>query len=1099
MRSTLSSPSSIPNKAISAAAGSGKTFQLIHRYVGILCYGVEPEKIIALTFTRKAAGEIFDRIIRLLREAAGGEESASIINRQLHDCQAVPPDFNMSQMTARKLLRKVLQNMHLCRIGTLDSFLFHVVQSFPFEFGISGNLSILEGHSAMTARQQTLREIMQQSLSSDKDKFKAFLESFKQATFGEEEKRFSESLDSFVDKNHAQFMEVPDGKYWGNPDKIWTEGCSWLKQRPESLKNDLEIIYNSLTASDVTDNTLAKCLPFFEALNSGNGFSPEGSWPQIQYLFPRLLAQHEEIKTGQATIKLNRKEWQIAGEECRACYRVISFVMAEFLRFQMERTRGLHQILEVYDEHYRQSVRQQGKATFTDIAFLANSGTLTQDAEDANVPDKLYIDYRLDCHHDHWLIDEFQDTSLLQWHAIENLIDEIIQDTSGQRSFFYVGDVKQAIYSWRGGEPRLFKAILDYYNSDPGSPRIRQIPLIKSFRSAVPVIDTVNNIFETFTNRDLDLPGEIYDRWDEHWQPHQTARQDIPGYAAMLSFQHEKKDQRADEKRYRAALDIINEVKPLERGLSSAVLVRTNAQGEEVVDLLRSNAVPVSFEGSVRILDNNFIATLTSLLKLTQHPGDNFAWKHLEISPLEPYLPKTRIAKSSFIAGINREIHYSGFEKFLLKWIRSVDDKLTDFERYRARQLLEAAREYDGQSSGRRVTDFIDFLSEYEINDPTNSETVQVMTVHKAKGLQFDLVILPAMDSANGITSVGSIDIHIKRSDDIERRPEWLLKMPKKEVAENDSELNKALKDESINNAYEELCTLYVALTRAKHALYIIRNEPTPNSKTIRPSTIVANGLNKGGSDASRPSEHGAACLYQCGQPDWFEKLPQKKEKPESETEPQAESAIVKDMRSRNRYPRRTPSDTEAVNINAAALFPTGKSSPAMKGTLLHKLLSRIKWREPQTSAQAVIQKAVADGSLSRTEAELVEKDFRHLLEFPSLRQVFTKPSADAEVLREYPFEIILNDEWVSGIFDRVVLKKTIGGGTASIKTAEVIDFKTTTINNETELASAIATYKPQLQLYKQVLSQMYSLPASKIETCLLFTSDGSIVRDIAD
>ena len=61
------------------------------------------------------------------------------------------------------------------------------------------------------------------------------------------------------------------------------------------------------------------------------------------------------------------------------------------------------------------------------------------------------VDYRLDGHFDHWLLDEFQDTSDLQWQVLANLIDEVLQDTSGKRSFFYVGDVKQAIYGWRAG------------------------------------------------------------------------------------------------------------------------------------------------------------------------------------------------------------------------------------------------------------------------------------------------------------------------------------------------------------------------------------------------------------------------------------------------------------------------------------------------------------------------------------------------------------------------------------------------------------------------------------------------------------------------
>ena len=81
------------------------------------------------------------------------------------------------------------------------------------------------------------------------------------------------------------------------------------------------------------------------------------------------------------------------------------------------------------------------------------------------------MNFRLDSSYDHWLLDEFQDTSRLQWQALRDLVDEVIQSDSGQRSFFYVGDTKQAIYAWRGGDPRLFDEIADFYNAS-GTQRI---------------------------------------------------------------------------------------------------------------------------------------------------------------------------------------------------------------------------------------------------------------------------------------------------------------------------------------------------------------------------------------------------------------------------------------------------------------------------------------------------------------------------------------------------------------------------------------------------------------------------------------------------
>ena len=90
---------------------------------------------------------------------------------------------------------------------------------------------------------------------------------------------------------------------------------------------------------------------------------------------------------------------------------------------------------------------------------------------------------------DHWLLDEFQDTSRLQWQALGDLVDEVIQSDSGRRSFFYVGDTKQAIYSWRGGDPRLFNEVADFYNAS-GTGRIDTSEALDiSFRSAPEILD----------------------------------------------------------------------------------------------------------------------------------------------------------------------------------------------------------------------------------------------------------------------------------------------------------------------------------------------------------------------------------------------------------------------------------------------------------------------------------------------------------------------------------------------------------------------------------------------------------------------------------
>ena len=128
-----------------------------------------------------------------------------------------------------------------------------------------------------------------------------------------------------------------------------------------------------------------------------------------------------------------------------------------------ETTQGTYKILEIYNQAYDKLVRQFGKVTFSDLIHILNpkSSLSPFHGLDHTVKEQLY--YRLDARYDHWLFDEFQDTSRKQWEIIEDLVDEAIQDTD--RTAFFVGDTKQSLYLWRNSDDRLFQSICDYYQN----------------------------------------------------------------------------------------------------------------------------------------------------------------------------------------------------------------------------------------------------------------------------------------------------------------------------------------------------------------------------------------------------------------------------------------------------------------------------------------------------------------------------------------------------------------------------------------------------------------------------------------------------------
>ena len=140
-----------PNLLIEASAGTGKTQALANRLIELLRAGVSPQEIVALTFSRAAAGEIFERFVTLL--ATSAEEN--------------PPDA--------ALLRKVISTQHLSQIGTLDSFLMKIVRAFPLELGLVGELEMMDEYRAKEEQARISFSILRRT---DAKTRKAFAEAF---------------------------------------------------------------------------------------------------------------------------------------------------------------------------------------------------------------------------------------------------------------------------------------------------------------------------------------------------------------------------------------------------------------------------------------------------------------------------------------------------------------------------------------------------------------------------------------------------------------------------------------------------------------------------------------------------------------------------------------------------------------------------------------------------------------------------------------------------------------------------------------------------------------------------------------------------------
>ncbi len=1077
----------ISHVAISASAGSGKTFQLAHRYIGLMANGVSPDRIIALTFSRKAAGEIFDSVVKYLCDASSSPEQA-------HRTGGLIGKPAFRQQDFLRLLRSLLVSIHSLHISTLDSFTVGILKSFPMELGIPSVFQIMDNDSgeAKAASRKVLGTIFNHRRVAEAAQ-QTFLDAFRQATFGQETKNLEKSLDEFITGYRERYCFMPEADTWGEERTVWPGGSPWFEPT-DDLTTAAAELKASLPASGFTDKLLDSLTRIIDFCS---GYGESSYWDTAlsnTAVFQSFLAGLEDLERGELILSYNKRDYPLTERQCRLLFTLVRHVIGTELRAAVRRTRGIYQVLHQYEQFYDDMVRRRGQLTFTDAQYLLTAGNrYSSDSVLSRMPGqeaRLYIDYRLDSKLDHWLLDEFQDTSDLQWEVIRNLADEILQDISGQRSFFYVGDVKQAIYGWRGGNARLFGMILEQYQG-----RIKQIPLSVSFRSCQPVIDTVNRVFCSFP--DDQLPQQAVTEWEKIWQEHRCQKDVVPGrgYAAILEPPcHDGEVKPTDEDRYHVVANLLNEIKPLDRGRSVAILVRTNNVGKDIVDFLRSECpgMPIIHEGRAAIKDNPVVSVLLSLVKFAAHPGDTFAWRHLQMSPLNKYFAKKKLHRDDLPLLLLEEIQMHGFQAFIRSWGARLNSaqQLDNFGRKRRNDLINAAGEFDGTGTSS-CSDFLHFIDNYQLHELGTDNAVRVMTIHQSKGLGFDIVILPDLQG-NNMAKAGHPDFVIAR-DSATDKPRWALKTPRAVIAESDPVLAEQVQKANETACFDALCVLYVALTRAKQGLYMITAFPGKSSRMVTPAAFLKSQLAGDpkptcGSVMKIAGEE-FTCLYETGERDWYLKAPSKAG-PSKRVEPlELSYEFSRQPSLRRRLLGVSPSTIEGRQIRADLLFTHVTRDSMELGQAIHELFEKVSWID-EFDTEHLIQEWQESTRVSEETTRKAIDQFRKATASAGVRQALSRPEGNVALWREKHFEIVLEDQWITGVFDRVTITKDPDGTPIQ---ATILDYKSNEITDDAELASMAEHYRPQLLLYGKALSRMLRIEPSQVGLQLLFTYAGRV------
>ena len=1046
----------LSHELLGASAGTGKTYQLTNRYLRLLFLTGEPERIIALTFTRKAAGEFFGKIFQRLADGAATSEGAQKLSREI--------DVRVDMPACRAQLRRLLDRLHRLQLSTYDSFFSRIVQTFPFELGLAGPPKLLDGAEQVLAIQRA-QDALSRRTQIDEAFFKEFWYACRRATMGAETKTISEVLSGFVQRNHALYFEAPEAHQWGDCTTLWGGCCPW-----ECETVDLAAAARDLQESLPWASLLPRQQEFWrEYLAVLPEWRPPAELPtRLKYFLEAFLSAYNQLETGAAVITVGGKPQTLSHEVGAIAKRLTRYCCWSFFQPRLEATRGVYDLVRLFEEVYSTEVRQAGRITLADATRLLASGPHGHGLADPEL--RALLGYRLDGWYDHWLLDEFQDTSHTQWAAIADLIDEIIQDGEGRRSFFAVGDIKQSIYRWRGSDDRLFGRVAARYAS-----ALELRSMAQSYRSAPAVLEMVNAVLGDSAAIEGVAGTAVAQRWASIWQEHESAppRQVESGCGCLV---HAPK---TDEHCFETVLALLRAVRPLERGLSAAVLTRENATAEALVDYLRAHGGPTcSLAANVKAGRDSVVAAgLRSLAAVAAHPADDQAWAHLQMSPMGPEIGE-RLGTPAMLSAHLRDIWAgSGLTGLVDEWIRLCSEHLDVTDTFNVRRLEACRRvalELD-QTGESDIDAFVDALDRLEVREHDVPGQVAVMTIHKAKGLDWDLVILTDL-AGKTLSERPKGQFEVQRDEN--GQIEWICDLPPSTLAQHDSVLGARLEESRQDAAFERLCALYVGLTRAKRGLFVVTHPMSGHSPNYHRLLDTALGAEP---KERRIGGETFVCAWSSGDVEWFQH-----EAPRAERTGVAEEPQLLEPEE-----RRTGESPQPVRPSGGKpelgrkLFTETSGGGRTFGSRVHEILARVEWLTGLELADAAVIDAWVEGQPPEVAAAV-----RAVLTSPSTQPFFVESRPRMEVWREMPFECIQGDAWITGRFDRVLLEREADGRPAA---ALLVDFKTTGPTGRLDPTS----YEPQLARYRDVLSTLCRLPIERVSASVVIIPGAGSGREI--
>ena len=1019
-----------------ASAGSGKTYALVKEYLKIILVSKKNDayrNILAITFTNKAVHEMKSRIVGNLLEFTkdNPNEKATVLMEVLSG--EIQLSVSEIQTKSKQIIKHIIHNYAAFDISTIDKFTHKVIRAFAhdlnlpmtFEVTLDTENLLTEAVDAIIAQAgeddvltKLLIDFTMQKTDEDKswDISREILETGRLLL--NENNR--EEITHFQDKSITEFIEIKN--------KV-AEACKVIDKENGELAKSLLALINtkgidikSFSAGHFPNhlNTIS-----VEKFNPNNKTYHEfddikiikaaKDKLEIEAIIPELLSVLETIYT-----KFEKREFYNAFLKNITPLSLLNTVSNELAKIQKEQS-----VLSI--------------AEFNAIIY--------NEIQNQPAP---FIYERLGERYRHFFIDEFQDTSEMQWQNLIPLIDNATSsEIDGEKgTLMIVGDPKQSIYRWRGGKAEQFIELSKGKNPF-NNPQLELFKLGTNYRSYSQVIDFNNKLFYYLSTEFNNL--DYKDLYENHSRQEENSKK---GGYVNISFIPKLENSSEDED----ALDKIEQylqatLKTIEKVKNEGfeyqeivILTRKRAQGTAVANYLIENNTPIISSETLMIQNSTDVQMIINVLRYLNNSSD-----------IE--------AKASFLLYISNQVQ-SGMpvHDFIAKgkgksienefeaWLSEFDISLS-FQDIRKKSLYEAVEIIVSKflsptlSGNSYVQYFIDIVLErdvrnqagiadflyywnknkdkFSIPSPEGKNAIRIMTIHKSKGLEFPVVIMPFAD------------------EDYARKPKdklWLdaeqetFGLPKV-LIDNSSSVENFGEDAATvfhEKKQEELLdninVLYVALTRAEEQLYVISQYLEPNKAEQYPYNT-----------ASFFIEYLIAIeVYNPGVLEYEFGNRIKLSKVISVTDETNTIPIISQVL-----------DPKNIKIaqREALMWGTHQQEAIEYGNIIHEILSFVK---TASDIDLAVLKAIENGLITTTQKEVVLKSIQEIVNSKELESYF---STDNEILNE---QAIIQKEGKTIKPDRMVLTKN--------KEVYLLDYKTGTHNQK---------YQLQLENYQNAIEKM--------------------------